>query len=109
MHCVHREVFLPAQSDYHHTSEIRSVARREQTRRHDREEKRGAHGRDAASDGRTAPRTVQTRVDPHASSRRQKGNRERAQQLRSAAILCRGWRADERCYLGGAAMVTEQR
>ena len=26
-----------------------------------------------------------------------------------ASRLDRGWRADERCYLGGAAMVTEQR
>lgn len=26
-----------------------------------------------------------------------------------ASRLGRGWRADERCYLGGAAMVTEQR
>lgn len=43
--------------------------------------------------------------------------RERRRSLDDTVTLCavrasrlgRGWRADERCYLGGAAMVTEQR
>lgn len=58
--------------------------------------------------------------DPRAKRERREGPKKRERGGALWTTLCvlwavrasrlgRGWRADERCYLGGAAMVTEQR
>lgn len=90
-------------------------------------EKRVARGTGNPSDGRTihtgrgrgqfGPVVGLDRSAKRERREESKRPRERRRSLDDTVTLCavrasrlgRGWRADERCYLGGAAMVTEQR